>query len=95
MSELTKQEQEELKDRKRYYTVGEIAELFGVPTRVIRTLLKEGKLKYFKVGTAVRITQSMIDDYVARFTGKQSYADNSSEQHLKLKEIVVLLLKLQ
>ena len=39
-------------------------------TRVIRTLLKEGKLKYFKVGTAVRITQSMIDDYVARFTGK-------------------------
>ena len=68
MSELTKLEQEELRDRKRYYTVGEVAELFGVPTRVIRQLIKEGKLKSFKVGTATRITESMIEEYVKKYT---------------------------
>jgi excisionase family DNA binding protein len=46
----------------------ETAEALGVSTQTIGRLTYEGKLPYVKIGTAVRIRQSDIDDYIDAHT---------------------------
>ena len=42
---LSEKQKEELK-RREYYTVGELAEILQVPTRIIHKLIKDGELNW-------------------------------------------------
>lgn len=60
---LSEKQKEELK-RREYYTVGELAEILQVPTRIIHKLIKDGELKCFYIGSAKRISYSMLQEYI-------------------------------
>lgn len=46
------------------YTREQIAEMWGVNVRTIAREIDRGRLKVFRVGRCIRITQSAIDDYM-------------------------------
>lgn len=48
----------------RYYTIDQVAELFGVTRAAVYKWMKAGQLKYVLVGSHRRITQSAINAFV-------------------------------
>jgi excisionase family DNA binding protein len=48
----------------RYYTIDQVAELFGVTRAAVYKWMKAGQLKYVLVGAHRRITQSAINAFV-------------------------------
>ena len=46
------------------YTREEVAAMWGVNVRTVAREIERGRLKVFRVGRCIRITQSAIDDYM-------------------------------
>jgi excisionase family DNA binding protein len=53
------------KIRPRVYTVAEIAQLFSVSQRVVRTLIRKGELPALRIGRSYRIPRKAADAYLA------------------------------
>ncbi|GGT23953.1 MULTISPECIES: excisionase family DNA-binding protein [Streptomyces] len=52
----------------RYLTVAQVAELLGTTERFPRRLVAERRIRYVKVGTHVRIAESVVMEYIAANT---------------------------
>lgn len=46
------------------FTQKQVSEKMGFSTQTVRRLREQGKLKYYKVGHAVRISQEHIDEFL-------------------------------
>ena len=51
---------------RRWYTVGEVAEMLGFSASKVRTLVISGDLKSLKEGRSRRILPVWVDEYIAR-----------------------------
>jgi excisionase family DNA binding protein len=51
---------------KKYITVDEVAEALGLSTKTVRTYIKDGKLKAYKLGTSWRIEPDEVDAFIER-----------------------------
>ena len=52
--------------KKEYYTVQEVADLLKVHVGSVRRFISKNKLVSVKVGRAVRVEQSAIDDFLRK-----------------------------
>ena len=52
--------------RSKVYTVAEIAQLFSVSQRVVRTLIHKGELPALRIGRSYRIPRKAADAYLAK-----------------------------
>ncbi len=52
----------------KYYTIREVAKLLRVNPRTVENLILTGQLSATKVGRQWRISQSQLDEYLARHT---------------------------
>jgi len=52
----------------KYYTIREVAKLLRVNPRTVENLILTGQLSATKVGRQWRISQSQLDQYLARHT---------------------------
>ena len=50
-------------------TVDELAATLQISRNSAYTLLKQGKIKSFKIGSHYKIPSSAVDDYIRRMTG--------------------------
>jgi excisionase family DNA binding protein len=50
----------------RHYTQDELADALGVHVVTIKRACKAGELSFYRLGRAVRIPQSAVDDWLAR-----------------------------
>ncbi|MCB5180268.1 excisionase family DNA-binding protein [Streptomyces antimicrobicus] len=52
----------------RYLSVDQVAEILGTTVRFPRRLVAERRIPYVKVGTHVRIAESVVREYIAANT---------------------------
>ena len=52
------------KGEKIVFSSGDLAEMLGVSKRTIEALLREGKIKGFKVGNVWRISRQEVEDLI-------------------------------
>ena len=54
------------KSEERYaFSVSEVAQFIGVSSRTIWTLIKEGELPTFRIGTRVLIAKTALEQFIA------------------------------
>jgi putative molybdopterin biosynthesis protein len=46
------------------HDVGEIADRLGVSDKTVRRLIKSGKLKFYRVGRQIRISEEQLKNYL-------------------------------
>ncbi len=60
------------RDRQKYYTIPDLAEMFGVHSRTIRRLIDDGEIQAFRVGAQWRVSSEQLDNYIESTTNKKS-----------------------
>lgn len=48
----------------RTYTKKQLSAILNVSMRTIQYLIKRGEIRYFRVGSVVRITEDALNDYI-------------------------------
>lgn len=61
----------------RYYSINEVAEMFGVTRKAVYDWMSEGRLEYVVVGARRRVKQSAIDTFIA--AGTRAAVENSEK----------------
>lgn len=63
----------------RYYSINQIAEMFGVTRTAVYDWMNSGKLDFIVVGARRRISQSAVDAFLAKGThdAKQGIAEKN------------------
>lgn len=64
---------------KRFYTVDEVAELFGFKPRTIREFISSGLLEAVKFRTEYRITSEAIEEYIRQNSTKRNQKSDATE----------------
>lgn len=54
----------------RYFSIKEVAEIYGVSTKTVRRYISAGKLRAEKFGATWKISKSALDDFVAESTAR-------------------------
>lgn len=62
----------------RYLTVAQVAERLGTSQRFPRRLIAERRIQYVKLGSHVRIAESVLDAYIAARTVEPARRTRSS-----------------
>jgi excisionase family DNA binding protein len=65
---------------KKFYTVQEVADMFGFKARTIRDLITDGLLEAVKFRTEYRITPQQIENYIKENTTKGQTKIISAEE---------------
>lgn len=63
----------------RFYTINEIAEMFGVTRTAVYDWMNAGRLDYFVVGSRRRITQEALDAFIQ--SGTQAKKQETTEKN--------------
>lgn len=69
-------------DQERYYTINEVAALFGVTRSAVYDWMNAGKLPYLYIGSRRRITQSGLDAFIQSGTPPVRQADEDDQKNL-------------
>ena len=64
---------------KKFYTVQEVADMFGFGPRAIRELITDGLLEAVKFRTEYRITSDHIENYIKKNSTKSQTKLNTTE----------------
>jgi len=54
-----------MSDTKQFYSINEVADLFGVCTRTVHRRIKGGDIKVIKFGNLVRVPSKSLQKYLA------------------------------
>ena len=55
----------------RYYTIGTLAELWGVSDKTVRKLVNSGELPHIRIGNLIRIRPDQVEEYERGKTERQ------------------------
>lgn len=61
----------------RYYSINEVADLFGVTRKAVYNWMGDGRLEYEVIGARRRITQTALDAFIA--SGKQRTSETAEK----------------